>query len=299
MSSHDSDYCYARVPCSWLHKPELSATPVAGRWLLLCIYLYLTEQRRRTLPKSLEKPAFLQHLCGIDPRTAAKMLQKCLEAGVLTRTGQGEITIENIEGFAHGNVKWRDDPTGGNSGKLPGKFPIKEYKEEKSESVSGPAAPPELSQVLKFALEIGHPADDATRYHANRAGRAWRGIIDWRADFKTWAARYKPPTPPAASSRFDPDAVAPEILAAQQNRRAVREALTAAAVAAGRRLNRNEYLKLLHDDPALAAIPHDDQQHGVDAAVNSSEWLGLPAPSPGTPGPMAGVLARVAARVGT
>ena len=75
MSSHDSDYSYARVPCSWLHKPELSATPVAGRWMMLCVYLYLTEQRRRTLPKSLEKPAFLQHLCGIDPRTAARMLQ--------------------------------------------------------------------------------------------------------------------------------------------------------------------------------------------------------------------------------
>ena len=303
----DADYSHARLPTALLHDPALMMLPAAGRWCIVAWYLYCVEIRRKTIPTMQADAAFLATISRVDRRTATKMLQRCKEIGLIRESQDGGITLANIERYAHRNTKWRDAPEGVNAGEIQNKRvgnkerrEKREEKGEKSEEGAPTPATPTLTDVLTLASEIGHPADDAERYVQNRASRAWRGVPDWQADFKAWAARYRPPAPSAPSAnRFDPDYVDPEVVAAQNNRRRVKEVLIAAAVAAGRRLTPTECRNLLCDDGALATIPADDRQSGIEAAINSTEWRALPPPTatPGTPGPMSSTFNRLAQKM--
>lgn len=157
------------------------------------------------------------------------------------------------------------------------------------------AGAPTLTDILNLASEIGHPADDAERYHANRTAKGWHGIADWQSDFAGWRAQYRPPA--QSARKYDPEAVDPAILEAQRNRRTVKDAILAAATAAGRRLNQHEAVQIVKGDPTLAGLPADDRAHGITAALNASEHLCLPAAVGTTPGPFAGAVGRALASV--
>ena len=302
----DADYSHARLPTALLHDPALMMLPAAGRWCIVAWYLYCVEIRRKTIPTMQADAAFLATISRVDRRTATKMLQRCKEIGLIRESQDGGITLANIERYAHRNTKWRDAPEGVNAGEIQNKRvgnkerrEKREEKGEKSEEGAPTPATPTLTDVLTLASEIGHPADDAERYVQNRASRAWRGVPDWQADFKAWAARYRPPAPSAPSAnRFDPDYVDPEVVAAQNNRRRVKEVLIAAAETDGRRLSLPECRKIIIGVAALAALPGDDVQHGITAALNSVEFLRLPAAGPSSPGPMAATLTRLAQKAG-
>jgi len=303
----DADYSHARLPTALLHDPALMMLPAAGRWCIVAWYLYCVEIRRKTIPTMQADAAFLATISRVDRRTATKMLQRCKEIGLIRESQDGGITLANIERYAHRNTKWRDAPEGVNAGEIQNKRvgnkerrEKREEKGEKSEEGAPTPATPTLTDVLTLASEIGHPADDAERYVQNRASRAWRGVPDWQADFKAWAARYRPPAPsaPASVNRFDPDAVDPEVVAAQNNRRRVKEVLIAAAETDGRRLSLPECRKIIIGVAALAALPGDDVQHGITAALNSVEFMRLPAAGPSSPGPMAATLTRLALKAG-
>ena len=312
--SYDGLYSHARLPVRLLHDPFFAELPESGKWLFVAVYLWLVENRKRSLAPSEQSPAILANIAGLDKRRVPSLLQKCTELGLLQKTDDGHLSITGIEEMAHANTKWRDgegEEIPDNSPANPRQIPrtgggnssnSKKVAVGEQEGAPTPATPT-LTDVLTLALELNHPADDAARYHANRASRAWRGVPDWQADFKAWAARYRPPAAPApsASQRHDADYVDPEVVAAQQNRRNVKTAIIAAAIAAGRRLSPTEYRKLLCDDAKLAAIPADDRQSGIEAATNSTEWLRLPPPpaTPGKAGPMAATLTRLAQKVAT
>jgi len=250
---------------------------------------FSSEKRYRSAKKLLEKLGFVAFKgakTGANRGTVASVLDS--RVFDVFFPDRGEQTGEQRGERGANEGRTRGDKQQGNT----------ENKETKQRGAGAPT----LSQVLSFASEIGHPADDATRYFQNREGKGWHNITDWQADFRAWAARYRPPAAPAPASvnRFDPDFVAPEVVAAQQNRRNVKTAIIAAAIAAGRRLSPTEYRNLLCDDGALAAIPADDRQSGIEAAINSTEWRALPPPTatPGKAGPMAATLTRLAQKAG-
>jgi len=310
--SYDGLYSHARLPVRLLHDPFFAELPESGKWLFVAVYLWLVENRKRSLAPSEQSPAILANIAGLDKRRVPSLLQKCTELGLLQKTDDGHLSITGIEEMAHANTKWRDgegeeipDNSPANPRQIPrtgGGNSRRNRRIEEAEEEGAPPATPTLSQVLSLASEMSHPADDATRYFQNREGKGWHNITDWQADFRAWAARYRPPAAPAPASvnRFDPDFVAPEVVAAQQNRRNVKTAIIAAAIAAGRRLSPTEYRNLLCDDGALAAIPADDRQSGIEAAINSTEWRALPPPTatPGKAGPMAATLTRLAQKAG-
>jgi hypothetical protein len=50
------------------------------------------------------------------------------------------------------------------------------------------AAAPSLEEVLEFAHEERLSEVSARKYHGKRSETGWRGILDWRAGLRTWAA---------------------------------------------------------------------------------------------------------------
>jgi len=308
--SYDGLYSHARLPVRLLHDPFFAELPESGKWLFVAVYLWLVENRKRSLAPSEQSPAILANIAGLDKRRVPSLLQKCTELGLLQKTDDGHLSITGIEEMAHANTKWRDgegeeipDNSPANPRQIPrtgGGNSRRNRRIEEAEEEGAASASPTLSQVLSLASEMSHPADDATRYFQNREGKGWHNITDWQADFRAWAARYRPPAAPAPASvnRFDPDFVDPEVVAAQNNRRRVKEVLIAAAETDGRRLSLPECRKIIIGVAALAALPGDDVQHGITAALNSVEFMRLPAAGPSSPGPMAGVFNRLAQKAG-
>ena len=307
--SYDGLYSHARLPVRLLHDPFFAELSPAGRWLYVAVYLWLVENRKRSLATPEQSPAILANVAGLDRRCVPSLLQKCTELGLFQKTDDGHLSLAGIDEMAHANTKWRDgegEQIPGNSPANPRQIPETgggnsriNRRIEEAEEEGAPPATPTLSQVLELASEMNHPSDDAKRYHANRASRAWRGVPDWQADFKAWAARYRPPAAPAPSAnRFDPDYVDPAILQAQQNRRAVFEALLTAANEAGRQLTRPERLAIVKADQALSRIPADAVKSAFERLINDSAYRSLPPATGADGGPMAGVFNRLALNAG-
>ena len=116
---YDGLYSHARLPVRLLHDPFFAELPPAGRWLYVAVYLWLVENRKRSLATPEQSPAILANVAGLDRRCVPSLLQKCTELGLFRKSDDGHLTLAGIDEMAHANTKWRD----GEGGQIPGNSP--------------------------------------------------------------------------------------------------------------------------------------------------------------------------------
>lgn len=78
-----------------------------GKLTYLTAWCRAFNQRRSTLPRYVSEPSSLARDMGADKRTVAKMLQKCIDCGLLARRTDGLITVIGVEGKS--NLDWREE----------------------------------------------------------------------------------------------------------------------------------------------------------------------------------------------
>jgi len=80
----------------------------------------------------------------------------------------------------------------------------KERKGKEREEGEGEADPPTLSQVREMA-EAEHLMADPERYFHTRTTTGWKGILNWKSDYRAWNCReHVNPPAPAPAARVNP-----------------------------------------------------------------------------------------------
>jgi hypothetical protein len=83
---------------------------------------------------------------------------------------------------------------GATTGRGRGDKHTRNYKEHTETDKERESGSPSLDDVLSYSRELGHPADDARRFHNTRTAAGWkkngRPIAAWKADFRLWMDRF-------------------------------------------------------------------------------------------------------------
>ena len=80
----------------------------------------------------------------------------------------------------------------------------KEKGEVREDNYKGEADPPSLSQVRELA-EAEHLMADPERYFHTRTTTGWKGILNWKSDYRAWNCReHVNPPAPAPAARVNP-----------------------------------------------------------------------------------------------
>lgn len=185
----EADYSFARLPTAFLHDPRLARLTTAARWVYVGTYLYATEKRLRTLPPHLSDTVSIAAVTRTDQRTASRALQSCVDAGLLSRSPEGALTVANIEDYAHGNAKFRDAPRGEfrrNSAATPDNR-IEQKRKEQNRSEDMPSG--------RVALGVPEGAGLAPEETSSAGKLLARFNVDFSADRQ-----------PAAIPNVEPDA---------------------------------------------------------------------------------------------
>jgi hypothetical protein len=196
----EQDYTFARLPTAFLHDPRIARLTAAARWFYVALYLFANEKRVRSLPPDVSDAQTCSIIARVDPRSAAKMLQDCIAAGLLTRTPEGALTVANIDEYAHGNARFRDVPKPGNPPQLPGN----PRKEKRTEQIQNRAEDMAASRCVREAHATPPEQPTPAAENARASGIMAQIGLDLSADRS-----------PPASASMEPDAasVAREIAA--------------------------------------------------------------------------------------
>lgn len=102
-----NDGVWARVDIALLHDPRLLTMPATAFRLYMTCYLLAFQERREALPGYYNSKT-LALLSHIHLKTAAKVLQKCIETKLLEKLPDNRIRVVGVSKNAHGNFQFLD-----------------------------------------------------------------------------------------------------------------------------------------------------------------------------------------------